>query len=176
MKTNIALIGFMGTGKSVVGKALAEKLGKTLVDTDSVIEIQAGKTISKIFEEEGESEFRKKEKEVVATIAAKKNQIIACGGGVVLNKDNIFRLKQSSIMIWLTASPEIITQRISEDGDGRPLLQGKKTIPEIKSLMLSRKKFYESAADIKIDTSELNIRTLSEQIINKLRENADFNS
>ncbi len=175
MKTNIALIGFMGAGKSAAGKILAEKLNKTLVDTDSIIESQSRKSIAQIFSEDGESTFRKIESEVIKKVAAGKNQVIACGGGAVLNTDNVNNLKRDSIIIWLTASPEVIERRTTLDGEGRPLLKGKKTVDEIKCLLQSREPYYESAADIKIDTSELNLNSLIEQIICRLKENADFN-
>ena len=125
MKSNVALIGFMGVGKSAVGKALAERLGKKYVEVDSLIVQKAGKSITQIFQEEGEIAFRELEIEVIKEIALKKNQVIDCGGGVVLNKINIDRLKQNAVIIWLTASPEVILKRTTLDGDVRPLLKGK---------------------------------------------------
>ena len=93
MKTSIALIGFMGTGKTVVGKALAEKLNREFVELDVVIEQKAGKPISDIFQQDGEVAFRELEIEVTKEVAGNKKQLIACGGRVVLNKMNIDRLK-----------------------------------------------------------------------------------
>ena len=91
MKTSVALIGFMGVGKSAVGEELAARLGKKLVRVDALIESKAGKSIPRIFEEEGETTFREREIEVIKEIAAEKDQVIDCGGGVVLNRINIDR-------------------------------------------------------------------------------------
>jgi shikimate kinase len=174
MKTSIALIGFMGVGKTVAGRVLAERLRKKLVEVDSLIAQRAGKTIPQIFREDGEIVFRELEIAVIKEVSAKSNQVIDCGGGVVLNKINIDRLKQSAVVFWLTASPEVISRRTRLDGDGRPLLSGKKSITEIEALLRYRRPFYEIAADVRIDTSELDLKTLVEKIIEQLKDNADF--
>ena len=98
MKTSIALIGFMGTGKTAVGKALAAKLGREFVELDSLIEQKAGKTIPEIFQQDGEIGFRELEIEVAKEVAVKKKAVIACGGGIVLNKINIDRLRKEGII------------------------------------------------------------------------------
>jgi shikimate kinase len=175
MKTNIALIGFMGTGKTVVGKALAEKLNKEFVELDALIEQKAGKSIPEIFQQDGEVAFRELEIEVAKEVARKKNQVIACGGGIVLNKINIDRLKRESIIVHLTASPQVILKRTSGDGETRPLLNVSDKAGEIRELLRFRKPFYERAADIKINTSKLNINLATEQIISKLKGNESFN-
>jgi len=173
MKTSIALIGFMGTGKTVVGKAVAEKLGKDFIEMDSLIEQKAGKSIPEIFQQGGEVAFRELEIEVTREVSGNKNQVIACGGGVVLNKINIDRLKKDSVIVYLTASPKVILKRVS-DGDERPLLQVTKPALTIKELLRFRKPFYERAADMKIDTSKLDINAVTEQIINKVRQVENF--
>jgi shikimate kinase len=175
MKTNIALIGFMGTGKTVVGKALAEKLNKEFVELDALIEQKTGKSIPEIFQQDGEVAFRELEIEVTKDVSRKKNQVIACGGGIVLNKINIDRLKRESIIVHLTASPQVILKRTSGDGETRPLLNVSDKAGEIRELLRFRKPFYERAADIKINTSKLNINSATEQIISKLKENESFN-
>jgi shikimate kinase len=174
MKTNVAVIGFMGVGKTAASKGLAEQLGKKLVEADSLIVQRAGKSIPQIFREDGEIAFRELEIEVIKEVADRENQIIDCGGGVVLNKINIDRLKQKAVIVWLTASAEVIVRRTRLDGNGRPLLMGKNGIPEINSLLQFRQPFYEIAADIKVDTSELDLKSLVEQIIEKLKKHADF--
>jgi shikimate kinase len=103
MKTNIALIGFMGTGKTAVGRLLAEKLNKKFLEQDSLIEQKAGKSIPEIFRQNGEISFRELEIAATKEIAREQNAVIACGGGVVLNKINIDRLKESSVVVYLTA-------------------------------------------------------------------------
>jgi len=123
MKSSIALIGFMGVGKTAVGQALAEKLSRTFVEMDVLIEQKAGKPIPEIFQQDGEIAFREMEIEVAKEVSQGKNQVIACGGGVVLNKINIDRLKKGAVLVYLTASPEVILKRTSGDGDKRPLLK-----------------------------------------------------
>ena len=170
MKTNIALIGFMGAGKTAVGKLLAEKLNKKLVELDSLIEYRAGKSIADIFQEDGEIAFRQLEIDVTKEVATSKDQVIACGGGVVLNKINIDRLKKEGIVVYLTASPEVTLQRVSADNSVRPLLKDSNKALTIKELLKFRQPFYERAADIKIDTSELDIESTAQQIIARLKE------
>jgi len=175
MKTNVALIGFMGVGKTAVGQALAEKLNKEFVELDSLIEHKAGKSIPDIFQQDGEIAFRELEIEVTKEVAKGKNLIIACGGGVVLNKINIDRLRNESRIVYLTASPGIILKRILNDGEERPLLKTPDKAREIQELLKFRKPFYERAADIKINTSKLDTDSVAEQIISKLKEDESFN-
>jgi len=175
MKSSIALIGFMGTGKTVVGKALAEKLNKKFVEMDALIEQKAGKPIPEVFQEDGEIAFRELEIEVAKEVSQGKNQVIACGGGVVLNKINIDRLKKESVIVYLTASPEAILKRTSSDGDKRPLLQASDKASVIRAMLSFRQPFYEQAADITIDTSQLDIDAVVEQIIIKAEENEGIN-
>ncbi len=175
MKTNVALIGFMGVGKTAVGQALAEKLNKEFVELDSLIEHKAGKSIPEIFQQDGEIAFRELEIEVTKEVAKGKNLVIACGGGVVLNKINIDRLRNESRIVYLTASPRIVLKRILNDGEERPLLSTPNKAWEIQELLKFRKPFYERAADIKINTSKLDIDSVAEQIISKLKEDESFN-
>jgi len=175
MKSNVALIGFMGTGKTAVGEALAKKLGKKFVELDGLIEQKAGKTISDIFQQEGEIAFRELEIEAVKEVSKREKQVIACGGGVVLNKINIDRLREKSIIVYLTASPGVVLKRTSADEDKRPLLNTPDRARQIRELVKFRRPFYERAADIKIDTSKLDIDSVVEQIIAKLKEDEGFN-
>lgn len=170
MKTNVALIGFMGAGKTAVGRLLAEKLNKKLVELDSLIEHKAGKSIADIFQEDGEMAFRQLEIEVTKEVAGNKNQVIACGGGIVLNKINIDRIKDEAVVVYLMASPEIIQERVSIDEGIRPLLKKSNKALTIRELLEFRQPFYERAADIKIDTSELDIEATSKLIIARLKE------
>ncbi len=175
MKTNIALIGFMGVGKTSVAKILAKMLGKKLIHLDKIIEHNAGKPISDIFRHEGEIAFRELEIETTRQVAVGNNQVIDCGGGIVLNKINIDRLKERAIVIYLTASPEIIIQRIDTDSTIRPLLAKGKRALSIKEMMEFRQPFYDTAADIKIDTSCLDISATVDIIIDALKEYECFN-
>jgi shikimate kinase len=168
MKTNIALIGFMGAGKTAVGRLLAEKLGKELMETDKLVEKRAGKSIPDIFNQDGETAFRQLEVEVIGEITSDINQIIACGGGVVLNHVNTDRLKEGAVVVYLTAPPEVILQRVLADTSVRPLLKGRNKEQTIRKLMRYRKPLYERAADIEIDTTELGIDEVTEHIIARL--------
>lgn len=193
MKTNVVLIGFMGAGKTAVGKVLAKRLGKKFVELDSVIERKAGKSIPEIFQQDGEVTFRELEIEVTKrlVLSGAKDLVIACGGGIVLNKINIDRLKNESIIVYLTASPRVLLRRISDSGEGRPLLNTSNRGGDeprhydldarsplnrsIQELLRFRKPFYDRAADIKISTSKLDIDSVAEQIIVELKENESFN-
>ena len=175
MKTNIALMGFMGTGKTVIGEALAKKLNRKFIELDLLIERKAGKPIPEIFQQDGEIAFRELEIEVTKEIAKEKHLVIACGGGIVLNKINIDRLKKEGVIVYLTASPRIILKRTSSEAGQRPLLKVDDPILTIQELLRFRKPFYERAADITIDTSKLDIDAVAEQIISKLKEDESFN-
>jgi shikimate kinase len=168
MKTNIALIGFMGVGKTAVGKALAEKVGRSFVEMDLLIEQRKGKSISDIFQQDGEAAFRELEIEVTEDISKGKNLVIACGGGVVLNKVNIERLRKSARMVYLTASPGVILKRVASGEGKRPLLKVDNPSIAICEMLSFREPFYARAADIKVDTSKLGINAVAEQIIDKL--------
>lgn len=170
MKTSIALIGFMGTGKTAVGKALAEKLGKEFFELDLLIEKKSGKTIPAIFKEDGEISFREFEIEVVKEVSQQRNAVIACGGGVILNKINIDRLRKEAVIVYLTASPRVILRRISRDTDERPLLAVANPALTIKDLLRFRRPFYERAADVTVNTSGLDIDSVVRQITAKIKE------
>ena len=172
---NIALIGFMGSGKTAVGQHLAIKLDRSFIETDLLIEQRAGKTIPEIFQQDGEISFRDLEIEVIKDIAKRENGVIACGGGAVLNKINMDRLRENATMIYLTASPEIILKRVSTTANQRPLLDVDNPALAIRELLKSRDPFYEQAADITIDTSKLDINAVAVQIIDNLKENESFN-
>jgi len=169
MKSGIALIGFMGTGKTVVGQALAEKLGREFIELDALIEKKAGKSIPEIFQQDGEIGFRELEIEAAREVADKKNTVVACGGGIVLNKINIDRLRKEYVIVYLTALPEVILKRTSDDKDGRPLLAVNDRAAQIRELLRYRRPFYERAADIRVNTSRLSIDSVAELIIRKLR-------
>jgi shikimate kinase len=170
-KSNIVLIGFMGAGKSIVGRLLAEKLRRQFVETANLIVQRAGKSIQEIFRN-GEIAFRELEIEAIKSLATQKNQVIACGGGVVLNKINVDRLKLDGIIIWLTATPSVILKRTRRDGDVRPLIRPESGITEIRELLNYRKPYYQRAADLNVDTSGSAVEEVVAEIMNKLKEYA----
>lgn len=141
-KRNIILIGFMGTGKTVTGRLLAERTGMELVDMDSLIEQRQGKTIPQIFAESGEAGFRVLERELVKELSKKTGLIISTGGGVVTNPDNLADFEKSGLVVCLTASPETIFQRLEKDTT-RPLLSGDKKT-QIAVLLEKRRPLYDA--------------------------------
>ena len=177
-KDSIALIGFMATGKSAVGKVLKDHLGKnyTFIETDLLIEKMAGKSIPKIFSEDGEVLFREYELEACKKVSQLKKSIISCGGGVVLNKKNIEILKQTCQIVLLTASPKEIYNRAMKDGkENRPIIDKKDPYKEIERILLYRKPYYNSAAEIIIDTTHKSIEKIVQEILiqSKLFHNSE---
>jgi shikimate kinase len=164
---NIVLTGFMGAGKTVVGKRLAEKTGMKVVDTDTKIEKETGLSISEIFSNLGESYFRRLEKKVVEEVSNLKNHIIITGGGVVLDEENMKNLRKNGIIVYLHAEPDVIYSRIKNETQ-RPLLQVDDPKKKIKELMELRAPFYANH-DIKIDTSSLSVDEVVEKILQLTR-------
>jgi|SRR6185312_7454965 len=159
---NIALIGFMGAGKSTVASILAKKTHRTLVETDGEILSVAGlPSINAIFDEKGESYFRKLEQNVIAEIVKRNNQVISCGGGVVSSKESMELLKKHAKVIFLHASFEAIKTRL-RDSDSRPLFR-----QEEKAMLLyaNRLPIYESFADYIIETDNKSPEQIAELII-----------
>lgn len=165
---NIAIFGFMGTGKSTIGEKLAKKIGYGFIDTDEEIEHKENRTIKRIFETDGESYFRIIEAQLIKDISNLQNQVIACGGGLVLNHENVTKLKKSSIMVLLTSTPKEILNRVIKD-QTRPLLNVDDKLNEIKNILKKRKPIYEKIADIKVETTNLLPEEVVEIIFNQLK-------
>lgn len=163
---NIYIVGFMGTGKSVVGKLLAKRLDLEFLDLDSSIEKKEGRKIKEIFDEEGEAYFRKIEKQAVQEASKKERLVVACGGGVVLDKGNMDTLKKTGRLVCLLSRPEIILSRCKSNCD-RPLLNVKDPQTEIKKLLAMRQPFY-AEAEISIDTSDLSVEEVVREIERKI--------
>ncbi|HAW60106.1 MAG TPA: shikimate kinase, partial [Actinobacteria bacterium] len=134
---NVVLIGFMGSGKSSVGRRLAEELGLSFVDTDSLIEERTHKRIEEIFRDQGEEVFRALEAQTVAEVSGRGGQVIACGGGAVLNPRNVGVLKRKGFLIYLKASIPAIYERVKESTE-RPLLDVLEPKAEIERLLALR--------------------------------------
>ena len=159
---NIVLIGFMGTGKSAVGKKLAQRLRMGYLDTDELIEKREKRKIFQIFQEKGEGYFRKVETQVVKEVASRDNYVIATGGGVVLKEENVAALRKNGFIICLSADPETIWRRTANDSK-RPLLEGKDPRKRIEDLLKTRKPYYQKA-DFTIETSKLSDEEVTEKI------------
>ncbi len=160
---NIVLVGFMGTGKTTVGKALAAKLNWTYVDTDELIEQKTRLSIPTIFQQHGEPYFRDVESEVIKETILKLHQIISTGGGIVIREQNIKTIKSNGIMVCLTTTPEKIFERIKSDTN-RPLLQVENPKQRIQDLLKVREPYY-AKADITIITTHLSPEEIANQII-----------
>lgn len=160
---NIVLLGFMGTGKTAVGEELAKKLGLKFVDLDRLIEEEMGMSISDIFFNFGESYFRELEKKIVKRLSSEKNLVIATGGGVVLDDENIENLKQHGFLITLTASVDDIYRRLSGTKD-RPLLDVPYPEKTIREMLELRRPRYE-LADFMVDTTSRTVEETAEEII-----------
>lgn len=167
-KSNIILTGFMGTGKTSVGKQLASLLRMDFVDTDMEIERITGLKIPEIFQRYGEQRFREEERAVVKRVAALQNAVVATGGGVVLNPENMRDLRKNGVVVLLLARPEVIACRV-QSSEGRPLLAVREGLIErIESLLRERAPYYQDC-DFEVDTSDLQIHEVVERIIEKLR-------
>jgi shikimate kinase len=163
---SVVLIGFMGAGKTAVGRALAGRLGFEFVDTDDLIVQADGRSIEEIFAAEGESSARALEREAVVRAAARSGRVIACGGGTILSVRNYGVLKGAGPIVYLRTSPEVLLDRVG-GGQGRPLLAGDpaQVVPR---LLAERAPAYETAADLVVDTDGRAPADIAAEIAEKL--------
>ena len=166
---NLFLIGFMGAGKSSVSAGLGRMLGREVVEMDERIAAQEGMSIPELFAQKGEPYFRACETALLKSFTQGAPRIVSCGGGVPLREENVAAMRESGTVVLLTASPEVILDRV-KDSDERPLLQGHKDVPYIAALMEQRRPKYEAAADITVDTSQLNIEEVCRQVLRQVSE------
>lgn len=176
---NLVLIGYRATGKTAVGARLAQILGRPFVDLDQLLVREAGKSIMEIVAKGGWAEFRRREKELAARFRGTEGQVLATGGGVVLDPDNIAALKENGIIIWLTADPETIQARLTLDQPrdaNRPSLTGDDTIREVAAVLKERYTLYQAAADITVDTTRRNVTQVVDAVLAaaKLKEAEDL--
>jgi len=165
MMKNIVLIGFMGSGKTTIGKSLEEKTDMVFVDTDELIEAYEGCKVSEIFADKGEAYFRRLEKETLKNLLeSTDNKVISTGGGIVTNQENIPLLKQLGKVFYLRIKPETVVERLEGDKT-RPLLIGEDKLVKVEQLMTDRKELYEMAADKTIDTDGLSVSEIVGKIL-----------
>ncbi len=161
---NIVLIGYRGTGKSSVGKLLAERSGRTLVSTDAEVVRRAGRSIPEIVAQHGWDHFRDLETDVCRDLAGKTDLIIDTGGGAILRKDNVDRLKAGGVLVWLTAEVPTISRRIGGDTQ-RPSLTGAKSfVEEIEEVLRARTPIYRAAADHVIETDGKTVEEIADAV------------
>ena len=165
---NIFLIGLMGCGKSTVAECLTNLYGMDTIEMDQVIVEREGMSISDIFAEKGEPYFRDVETKLLVEIQSQENKVVSCGGGAALREQNVLEMKKSGYIVFLTAKPETILERVKDD-DERPLLRGNKNVDFIRELLDKRKPKYEAAADIVVKTDGKDVKTICEEIIEKTK-------
>jgi len=159
---NIYLVGFMATGKTAVGRELARKKKWQFVDLDELIELKEKRTITDIFSKNGEPYFRRMEHDTLKEVSQEKKFVVACGGGIVINKANIKIMKDTGIIICLTAGPQVILKRASAYSH-RPLLNVAEPKKQIELLLKLRFPYY-ARADKTIDTSKISVK----EVVNKI--------
>lgn len=167
---NIYLIGYMGAGKSMVSAELSKKLPLKLVEMDLAIESLCAMSIPEIFATMGEEGFRQQETMLLKQLSQEENQIISCGGGLVLRQENVDIMKATGTVILLTANPETIYGRI-KDSQNRPLLKDRRTVEGIAAMMEERLPFYEAAKDYAVTTDNKTIDQVAADIITTLAMN-----
>jgi shikimate kinase len=152
---NLVLVGLMASGKTTVGRVLAQTLARPFIDTDAAVVAAAGKPISAIFAEEGEAGFRAREAAAIAEVAARSDVVIATGGGAVLNPANREVLRRTGLVFWLDVPPAELFARAGRDGvQQRPLLAGDDPLGRLTALAESRAPVYAAAAHHRIDAGD----------------------
>ena len=165
---NIYLVGFMGTGKTVTGKEVAKRLNQQFLDLDFLIEEREKKKISQIFAEDGEAHFRSLEKQVLREVSEGEDLVVSCGGGIVLDRENIQIMKKAGLMICLSSRPGVILRR-TQGYNHRPLLEVDDPKKRVEELLKIRAPFY-AQADYIIDTSDLAVSEVTNKVLEIARK------
>ncbi len=164
---NIALIGFMGTGKTSVGRLVADQLRFEYLDTDDLIQTATGKTISEIFKTDCEKKFRELEEQIVVEISTRTKTVISTGGGLPVNPKNLASLKSHALVVSLWSSPEKIWERVRHQSH-RPLLHDENPQAKIRELLAAREPFYKQA-DVLLNTDVRSVREVAQQVVHQFR-------
>jgi shikimate kinase len=170
---NVVITGFMCSGKTSVGKRLAEKLNFDFLDTDDLIENKVGMRITEIFEKYGEPYFRELEAQIIKKVSEKDKLVISTGGGVVLREENVNNLRKNGVIINLVAKPETIYERLKKQPGIRPLLNKPNPLEEIKKLLEYRERYYKNC-DFRVETDNLSVEEIVEKILNFLKTKKFF--
>ncbi len=166
---NIILCGFMATGKSTVGRALAEELGYEFLDLDDLITSVAGMPIPEIFARQGEPAFRELESRMAEEVSGRSRHVVATGGGTIVNRRNLEALQRTGLVVTLTANPETILSRVGS-GEDRPMLWGGDKLEKIRALIAVRSEAY-SRADLIVDTTDRSVAQIVQEIVDFLASN-----
>jgi shikimate kinase len=164
---SIALIGLSGTGKSSVGRLLAERLGWPLLDTDALIVQSAGRTIAQIFAAEGEARFRDMEAAALVQALEGPPAVVATGGGIVLRPENRTLLHQRALVVWLDAPTTVLVARLQVHDEQRPLLQGD-AVARLEALRAARAALYAEVAELQIETDARTIEAICGEVIQSI--------
>lgn len=154
----VVLIGMRGSGKTTVGRSLAQRLRCTFLDTDEWIVDRTGRSIAEIFQADGEVGFRRLERQAIDEVCARRPRVASVGGGAIVDPRNVNLLQALGVVIWLDATPEVLWSRIGGDPASpamRPPLTGQSGLAELRSLIARRSTLYRVAADHRIDTSAM---------------------
>ncbi len=168
---NIYLVGPMGSGKTAVGRELARALALPFLDSDAEIERRTGVDVGYIFEREGESGFRRRERSMMGELTGRSGIVLATGGGVVLDERNRERLKSTGTVVYLQTGVDEQLKR-TRRSTTRPLLRTENPRAVLEKLLAERRPLYEEVADIRIDTTGRRVRAVTSEIIKHLREDA----
>lgn len=173
---NLILIGYRATGKTTLAALLASRLGWDWIDADVVIEQRAGKSISRIFAEDGEPAFRDLEAQVIADLSGRDRLVLATGGGAPMRAESLQAMRRGGKVVWLKARPETILARMSGDqttAARRPNLTEKGPLDEIMHLLSVREPIYRESADLEVDTESKTLAELADEILDRLDFKAD---
>jgi shikimate kinase len=168
---SIVLIGFMGAGKSSVGRFLERRTGLVRLDTDEIVSSKFGLSISDIFSKHGEQRFRDAETEALRELSPDPPSIIVTGGGIVMRQENVDILKRLGTIVWLDGNEKKLFQRASRRGE-RPLLQTENPQKSFSDLLRKRRPLYKNAAGFRVDTSSLSHEEVTETILRRIEEPA----
>jgi shikimate kinase len=169
VSTNIVLIGFMGSGKTSIGRLVAQRLGFQFVDTDAVVVERAGMSVADIFASHGEAWFRTQETAALRSLGILNRAVISTGGGIILREENRDLLSELGFVAWLTASEEVIFERVSRNKK-RPLLHTADPRATVHELLIERRPFYEAAAQFSVDSTELTHAAAADLLIAEARK------
>ena len=165
----LVLVGYRGTGKSSVGRILADRTDRPFIDSDVQLELRAGRPIASIFAESGEAVFRDWEERIIhETTSADNGAVLATGGGAVLRETNRNRLRAFGLVIWLQGSPEVLTSRLCADPKAladRPALTSAGTLREIAEVLEARLPLYRATADFEVETEGKSPEQVAEMIL-----------
>ncbi len=170
---NLFLIGYRCSGKTTIGQSIAEMIDWSFVDSDLRVIKNSGKQISDIIDTAGWDAFRRMERSALKQICKEDRQVVATGGGAVLDPANVRAMKTSGMIVWLEATAKTIQKRMLQDKNTenfRPALTGKGRMEEIEDLLLKRNPYYESASDFSIHTDDMPVNEITQRVIKKLNK------